>query len=301
MAKIKLFFSENWIRLVACIMVLSLMVCSMTFFAKKFTNPQTYVETIQSIDEKKLIILGVSAAIAGSATLLAAVPDDATTPLAEELTDLSSYLVIVVCVLVLEKSLLTVFGSMSCYVLFPLACAFAFAFIIKKKQVFIACAIKFAVLALALLSIVPFAMKLSDYIYDVNQVSIEQDVETIVDSTETESAIEITPDGDQPWYTKLWDKVTSVVNDTVSSVTTIGKNAIDTGKHALNKFTDAVSVFIIAYCVIPVFVVFLFLWLLKILFGININVDCRKFNLQKLNRSRSKSSDGCDNRIREEQ
>ena len=273
MKKIELFFKKNWLKFVAFIVVLGIAASSMTFFAKMFTDPQTYVETIQSIDEKKATILGVSTAIAGSATLLAAVPDDSTTPLAEKMMDLSSYLVIVICVLVLEKSLLTVFGSVSCYVLFPLACAFVLAFILKKKQAFISWAIKFAVLAVALLAIVPASMRLSDYIYDVNQLTIEQEVDTIIESTEPETPPALAPEEDSPWYTKLWDKITAVVKDSANTVTTIGKNAVEIGKQALNKFTDAVSVFVISYCAIPIFIVFLFLWFLKTLFGISINID----------------------------
>ena len=271
MEKIKSFFTENWIRIIAFTLVLVLMVCSMTVFASIFTDPQTYSKTIQSIDEKKLSVLGVSAAIAGSSTLLSSVPGDAANPLAEELMDLSSYLVIVICVLVLEKSLLTVFGAVSCYILFPIACCFIMAFIIRKKQVFLSWAIKLAVLALALLTIVPCAMKISDYIYEVNQVAIEQDVEMIVEPTETEN--ESQSEEESPWYKKLWDTVTDAVDDAAEAVVDAGKKAIETGKQALSKFTDAVSVFIIAYCAIPIFVVFLFLWLLKILFGIDISIN----------------------------
>lgn len=199
MERIKLFFAKNRIRIVAFVLTLILMVCSVTIFGKIFTNPQTYSDTIQSIDEKKVTVLSVSAAIAGSSTLLASVPDDATTPLANELMDLSTYLLLVVCILVLEKSLLTVFGAVSCYVLFPIACVFGLAYIVQKKQVLMSWAIKLAILALALLSIVPAAMKISDYIYDVNQIKIEQKVENAVQPTEPETSAPQQEDT-RPWW-----------------------------------------------------------------------------------------------------
>ena len=274
--------SIYWKRAVAFLLVLVLAVCSTTVLANKFTDPQTYSSTINSIDEKKVTVLGVSAAIAGSATLLAAVPDDATTPLAEEMMDLSSWLVLVVCVLVLEKSLLTVFGAVTCYVLIPISCLFVLIFIINKKQIFLSWAIKFAVLALAVLVIVPCAMELSDYIYEVNQVSIEQEVETIVESTNKES--ENKPEEDRPWYKKLWNNITEAVSKTTDK-------AVESGKQALNKFVDAVSVFIIAYCAIPVFVVFLLLWLFKLLFGLKINIDIDTLNPKRLIEKRKVQKD----------
>ena len=282
MKSMKSWFLEHKTRLIALFLVFLLMLCSMTCFARKFTDPQTYSKTIQSIDEKKLSVLGVSAAIAGTSTLLASVPDDATTPLANELMDLSSYLVVVICVLVLEKSLLTVFGSVSCYILFPIACLFAMAFVIREKQIFISWAIKLSVLALALLCIVPVSMRISDYIYEINQVVIEQEVNGSDNVTEDESETE--PEEDHPWYKKIWNSITTTVQDVAETVTHTAQKAIDSGKDALSKFTDAVSVFVIAYCAIPIFVVFLLLWLLKILFGINITIDVSKFNLNKIHR-----------------
>lgn len=274
--KLKLLLSEHWINITAFLLALALIVCSVTVAADTFTDPQTYWETIRSIDEKKVTVLAVSAAIAGSATLLASVPDDSTTPLAEEMMDLSSYLVIVVCILVLEKSFLTVFGAISCYALFPVACFLAFLFVVNRKKACLSWAIKLAVLALALLAIVPTAMKLSDYIYEVNQVSVEQKIESTEDPNKNES------NKDLPWYEKLWGTITDAVQNTVDA-------ALDKGKKALNNFIDAVSVFIIAYCAIPIFIVIFFLWLLKILFGLTININIDAINPRQLRKKRKQA------------
>ena len=271
MERIKLFLTAHWKRATAFVLVLIFLLCSLTVLANAFTDPQTYRATITSIDEKKVTVLGVSAAIAGSATLLSAVPGDATSNLAKELLDLSSYLVAVICILVLEKSLLTVFGAAACYVLLPAACLFALIFIVTNKNFLMSWAIKLSVLAIAFLLIVPCSMRLSDYIYEVNQLSFEQETETIIENTEetTESEEDI------PWYKKLWDSVTNAVTETAEA-------AVENGKKILNEFIDAVSVFIIAYCAIPVFVVFLFLWLLKILFGLDINVNLNTIRSKRL-------------------
>ena len=253
------------IRIFLVLLALAIIVASWTVGAKWLTDPNTYSNTIESIDQKKSTVLGVSAAIAGSATLLAAVPEDATTPLADELMDLSSYLVIVVCVLVLEKSLLTVFGALCCYFLIPLACLLAVIFIVTRKSSFAEWAGKIAIFAVILLILVPGAMKLSDYIYEVNQISIEQSVEEIVEP----EVIEETPAEEQedlPWYKKLWNNVTVAVEKTA-------EEAIAKGKEALNKFIDAVSLFVIAYCAVPIIILLIFLWVIKYIFGININVS----------------------------
>lgn len=273
MKKLKPFLLLHKKRVLAFALVLLFLICSVTVFAKIFTNPETYRETIRSIDDKKVSVLSVSAAIAGSATALATVPDDATTPLAEKMLDLCTYLIAVVCVLVLEKALLTVFGAAACYILFPIACILTLAFIVKKKEFLITWAIKIGVLALAFLIIIPSSMKLSDYIYEVNQISIEQKVDEI-DSTQV--------DENAPWYQKLWGSITNAIGNAIESVR-------ETAKEALNNFIDAVSTFVIAYCAIPIFVVFLFLWLIKFLFGLKIdtNPNTIKSKLLKNNQKES--------------
>ena len=280
MERIQMFFVENWKRIAAFALILILMVCSVTFLGKTFTNPQTYSDTIQSIDDKKMTVLGTSATIAATATALAIIPDDSTTPLASKLMELSGYLLLVVCVLVLEKSLLTVFGAVSCYVLFPIAGSLALAYIINKKKSILTWAFKLAVLALALLVIVPASAKISDYIYEVNQVKIEQQAEEAVQPTEAEAEAEPQQDT-RPWYQKWWDGVTTAVDDVVDSISNAAKEAIKNGQDELNKFTDQVAIFVIAYCAIPIFVIFLLIWLLKILFGINIDVNPSKLWLKK--------------------
>lgn len=252
------------IRVISFILVLTIGILSVAVFSKPLTDPHTYASTIKSIDEKKATVLGVSAAIAGSATVLAAVPEDATTPLANEMMDLSSYLVAVVCILVLEKSLLTVFGALFSYVLLPLACILVLIYIVKRKAIFSSWAIKVAVFGTVLLLLVPGAMKLSDYIYEVNHITIEQKVE---ESISTESAEEETAENENlPWYNKLWNNITESVQQTAEA-------AIAKGKEALNQFIDAVSLFVIAYCAVPIVILWLFLWVIKFLFGIDISTN----------------------------
>lgn len=280
MKKIELFFAQNRNRAIAFILIIIFMICSLTFLADIFTNPYTYSSTIRSLDQKKVTVLGVSAAIAGSATLLAAVPDDATTPLAEELMDLSTYLLIVVCIIVLEKSLLTVFGAVSCYIFIPAACILALLYVVHQKHILFAWAIKLTAFALALLIIVPTAMKISDYIYEVNQVKIEQKVEESSKPTEPETDTE--EDKNKPWWQKVWDSVTDAVNDVANAISGAVQKALDQGKQALSDFTDAVAIFVIAYCAIPILVVILFIWLLKYLFNIKMNISLDKLNIRRL-------------------
>ncbi len=53
--------------------------------------------------------------------------------------------------------------------------------------------------------------------------------------------------------------------------------AVDRAKKALGRFVDAVAVLIIINCVIPVLVLWFFLWLIKTAFSVDIHVPADRF------------------------
>ena len=53
--------------------------------------------------------------------------------------------------------------------------------------------------------------------------------------------------------------------------------AVDQAKKALGRFVDAVAVLIIINCVIPVLVLWFFLWLIKTAFSVDIHVPADRF------------------------
>lgn len=104
------------------VIMLAIMLCSVFIVSKFATSPEYYKGTMQSIDDKKATVMGITAGAATTSTILAAFPGDVTTPIANQIMQISSYLMIVVCVLVLEKSVLTVMGYLAFNILVPIAC-----------------------------------------------------------------------------------------------------------------------------------------------------------------------------------
>ena len=262
--KEKLFSKEIAKKLITVLLCLVIALLSIFVVSKYATNPETYKNTIQSIDEKKVTVAGITATAAATATTLALIPEDATTPIANKILDISSYLLIVVCILVLEKSLLTVFGYLSFNILIPIAfCLFGVYNFIKKETLKIL-GIKFIVFALVIVNIVPFTMKISDMIYETNKTYVEQiteDSNNLDDETENKNWLQ---------------KAISAVKETVSEIK-------EKAKEILNKFIDVVALFIIAYCVLPIIIVLVVFWFIKLLFGITIPLP-KKENLQVLNK-----------------
>lgn len=254
---IKEFLSKEIIKKSICIiLLLIIVVLSMTVISKVATSPESYKSTVQSIDEKKATVMGVTATAAATSAALAAIPGDATTPIANQIMELSSYLLIVVCALVLEKSLLTVMGYLSFKILIPIACVLLGFYIFIKKRTLKILAFRFIVFALVIVSIIPFSMKISNMIYESNKATIEQVAtdleESVIDDSEKE---------EKSWIEKMLDNVKE-------SVSAAGEKA----KQILNSFIDAIALFIITYCALPIIIVFFVIWFINFLFKTNISI-----------------------------
>ena len=254
--KIKELLSKEITKKVICVLLLlTIALLSIFVISKPATSSKNYQSTIQSIDEKKTIVMGVTAAAATTSAALAAIPGDATTPIANQIMDISSYLLIVVCVLVLEKSLLTVMGYLSFNFLIPIACGFLGIYTFVKKETLKILAIKFIVFALVISSIIPLSVKISDLIYETNSTTIEDVTEEVAESTSEDTK------ESSSWLGKLVNKVKESTSE-----------AKENAKKILNKFIDSIALFLMAYCAVPILVVLIVVGLIKFLFGINISL-----------------------------
>ena len=77
-------------KVTAVIVLLVVMILSMTVVSKVASDPENHKKTIESLDEKKEDVLKLTATSAAASTALAAIPGDATTPVANKLADLTS-------------------------------------------------------------------------------------------------------------------------------------------------------------------------------------------------------------------
>ena len=77
---------------------------------------------IQSLDDKKTTALELTAAANKPSAAITLIPGDAGTPIADKLADLSSYFLIVVCAIYLEKYLVTITGLAAFKLLIPIGC-----------------------------------------------------------------------------------------------------------------------------------------------------------------------------------
>ena len=122
--------------------------------------------------------------------------------------------------------------------------------------------LKFALFALALYFVIPASIKVSDIIYDTYQVSINTTIEMAEQLAEdTEELAEAQEEEDEGVLAGLWNRITETTD-----------NLTEQAAKTLNRFVETLAVMIVTSCIIPLLVLFFFLWIIRMVTGIEINV-----------------------------
>lgn len=253
-------------RVILVVILLVTALISVFGISKIASSPKFHAKTIQTLDEKKITVMELTAATAGTSTAIALIPSDATTPLANQILELSSYLLIVIGAIFLEKVLLTLTGYITFTFLIPIACLLYGIYLFIKKDILRSLAIKLSVFGIVIFMVVPVSVQVSNLIEDTYQHSIDQ---TIEEAKNNQTAVEENAEVEEK---NGWDQFASKVKDTISN---IGENIsewVHKGEKALSNFIDAIAILLITSCVIPIAVLIFFIWIVKIIFGISIPI-----------------------------
>ena len=296
-------FNLNTVFRIAVLLVV--MIVSITILAPIMSKPETYSKTIAKLNEKQMNIMEVSAAATVSSITLAAIPDDATTPVANKIMDLAGYLVLVLCTIVMEKYMLTIFGSLAFQYLLPAICALLILNTFLKNPSIAKLASKIFAVGLTLFLVVPVSVRISDMIEETYKVSIAttadhaieetqaeetkssvseteiQKLETEVPSTEEtsgnlldrflHSVNEVTKTA-KDTTSQISQAVSNAAGSAASAITSLTDEAIAKAKDMLNDLIETIVVLIVTNCLLPVMVLLFLFWIIKLITGIQINL-----------------------------
>lgn len=260
----KMKFSHRTIALIILLLIalLSIFVVSRIVTAQEFN-----AATIESLDDKKTTVLKLAASAAASSTALSLIPGDAAMPIANEIAELTSYFIAILGAILLEKMLIAVVGYVSFTYIIPVACLLGIVYLFIKHDFLINLAIKLAIFGIVLFAAIPASIHISDLIYESYKVSIEQTIETANQNKDyiEEKKKDMSAE-DQNWMEKVEDYLSNVTSKIGGNLSEMVKK----GESMLSSFLDAVAILIITTCVIPIVVILIFVWIIKILFGFDI-------------------------------
>ncbi|MBE6970194.1 MAG: hypothetical protein E7442_08800 [Ruminococcaceae bacterium] len=245
-----------------CILALTI-ILSCTVVGSKLTDPATYSHTIEVLDQNRSTILGLTAASAAASAAISAIPDDICTPLAEEISELTTWFAVILAVVYLEKYLLTILGAAACYILFPVGCAALLIHCFFPQSVLKSLGTKLVVFGAALLLVIPSSVWVSDHINTVYSRSIETTIES---ATAVSDNLFEEMSGSNGEDSTVIDEAKSLLDDVSGSVAAV----IEQFKNVLNRFIEAVAVLVVTTCLIPLLVILFFAWGVKTLFDVRV-------------------------------
>lgn len=289
-------------KCITAVVLLLVAILSITVVGKYASAPENHQKTIASLDEKKQTVMELTAASTVTSALITLLPGDTATPIAEKMADVSGYLLIVLCAIYLEKYLVTITGYVAFTYLIPAACVLWILNLFFANATVRKLAAKLAVFGIAIFLVVPASVKISDLIGDTYQAQIEATIEDakstqnilensdmVNDTNETEdngTGATGTATGNAQekensnsgsatnifdWAKDAFSSAKDSVANVVENVTISTEELVQKVENSLNHFIEAVAVMIITSCVIPMLVLLLFFWMVKIVLDVDLS------------------------------
>ena len=255
---------EKFSRKVVLLCVAALLVGCFSFFqgAELLESTGVYTETVDVLDEKKGNVLGMTAALVGTSTLITALPDDMGTPVAEQLMDMSDWLLLVLCVVFLEKYGLTMLWYAACKVLIPLACILFIIYLVREKRILQQICIKLVVLSLVFTVAIPGGVRTAEMIEKAYASSVTALAE---DGDELAQLMDAETDEKETWVQKIFGKVKDSAEE-----------KLEKGKELLVRYTEQIALMLVTSCLVPVAVLLFVFWVSKTVIGVDISLSKRR-------------------------
>ena len=225
--------------------LIPIVIALLSFFViARFTSSTEFnAKTIQSLDDKKTTVMELAAASTAASAAITLIPGDVGT---------------------------------------PIACVFFSGYLLWRKEILRVVAQKFLLFGLAVYLVIPASVKVADMIETTYASSIESTIETAkqttdeiesetgesgqVDDKSINQKSQSDSDSDSKenaggFFSGLFNKVQEGVSTATANV-----------ENVLNNFIEALAILLVTSCLIPILVLIFFVWLVKMLLGLNIDI-----------------------------
>ena len=274
----------KYLRIAAIVVLVLAIILSCTVVGKKMTDPTTYSHTIEVLDQNRATVLGLTAASAAASAAVSTLPDDYCSSIAEQLSEITSWFMMILGFIYLEKYLLTILGAAACYLLIPVGCGALLINCFFSKGMLQSIGTKLLAVGLVLLLAIPAGVWVSDQINAIYSESIELTVQSA--SAVSDSLITEGLDGDEE-HTSVIDKAKTMLGDLSGSVAGV----IQQFKNMLNRFIEATAVMVVTTCVIPILVILFFIWVVKTIFNVQVIVPTQIMKPKKVKHTHNEETE----------
>lgn len=259
--------------------IIPLVIALISFFpvAKWAGSPETYRHVVESLDKKRDDVLKLTSGTFGASAAITVIPGDIGTPIADKLADLSGYFVLILCIIYLEKYLVTLAGTVAFKIILPVACGIfilSYFWLSEKMKLLSARLAAFAIILALLIPASTFVSdkieSSSDYTRTMEEAtSVSKELLDIAGLEEAETVVE-EEEGKSGFLGAIIGFTGEITEDIKNKVTVGYAEIKDKIKNVLSKTVDAVALLIVTSCLIPVGVLLFFVYLTKLLLNMSI-------------------------------
>ena len=270
-------------RLIMMLICIGIALASFFVVSKWATSVESYRWVIKTLNGLQKKALGLSGTATALATGAAAIPGEATTPIANKLADVAGYMVIVYAVIIVEKYLLTITGYIAFKILFPIGCVLlATGNFLKNgwKEFIYRIGIKSIILGVLLWGLVPTSAWVTNMVNETYAKSYEadftlEDTEELLDEGDTSANADKKDEAQETKdkkfsFSEFLNNAKDKVDDAIDAVGEVATEKLSAFEDGLNRIIEGVAVLLVTTCAIPVLVMLSFTWILKGIMGLKI-------------------------------
>lgn len=250
-------------KIIEILLPIFILLLSSFVISKQFPKNNIVTATNERLEEiektvEKITIVSISTSVA-----ITFLPDDIGSSIANSLAELNKYFVAILAAINIEKIILN-YGTVAAFrFIIPIACILYVVGIIVKKRLFIDYAIKIVLLAFAVIAVVPCGTKISSIVCNNSMNYVNDIIVEAEDKSDTITDIITSEDEEQ----SILERISNAFKTAISDIT----DMISYFNGVIKKFITAISILIVATCIIPLVTFFIFVWIIKQLFNISWN------------------------------
>ena len=265
------------ILLAAFILVLSAVVLS-----RKVPETQFVQSAINQLEDNQGTVTAFSSATIATSLALSSLPDDFASPLANTVSDLNVYFIVLYAVIFIEKLIVIEGTKIALRWIIPIACGFFIASILLDKNSFKNLGTKLLVLGISLVLVIPVSIRLTNAVCSDYMVYVE---ETIAEASAGAGKINelMTTESDTTFFERISEAFKTAIKG-ISDLLTYFKNVI-------KRCVTSIAILMITNFALPVAILFIFRWLLKELFAFNLPIPQALTRLPRMPKSNADNED----------
>lgn len=247
------------------------------FVLARIVSSDVYTKgMIEAIDANRDSVLKLTASSTSVSVAISALPGDLATPIAEKLADLSIGFVIVLCAIYIEKFIILVTGLVVFKWIIPCACLlYMLGSVLKGKDRFKDIAYKLVVVSLAIVLVMPASVSITKVIRNMYGTTIDETIESAENSAglikESMGAKDVTED-----TAKGLAEVIQSLKDSGDSIAAGTSEFMRYLEKLFTRYVDAVAILAVTSCIIPILVIVILGYIIKVIFLPNMVINTKK-------------------------